>query len=527
MGKQTFSTIMACTGASYGAVTAQMMSRGAMDYSLTGEGEVTYWRMKHDTCTNFALEIIGQDMQNVQFGKTGSVTLTRTGDLIHRQFLSIDLPGLFPIMENAALVNQPYAYVLDKTVLSGIDIASSADGQDSIDNVYMPQEELDTGLTGTIRGFYAHYTNAVGFAMIKAASLVIGNTVMDTLEGEYMYMLDELMGKSGKRLQDQIGKFETREQLIAYSRLPNRLYVPLPFWYTQVAGNALSMVSMSLNGVVLNVTFRELKDLIIVSNANVKVNKATATGADSGVLLSAQDLSVCVMTEFVFLDLGERAKFNEGMFDQLITQMQARPNTGMIGNATLQINLPFNHPVIELIFAVRLSRNAEANKWFDFSRVAPSSGRGYDADKPASILPPLMPQTEGTFDALNTVVPDDAGRYALNDYVTVHADPIVSVSLRVNSIPRFNTQEAKFFRQAIPGMHHSAIPKNFIYNYSFALFPEEPSPSASLNWGRVDSVDMTWTMHPSLIGEALDCFVYARNWNVFSYTDHTAGTLFL
>ncbi|NBW81790.1 hypothetical protein EBR21_08545, partial [bacterium] len=86
--------------------------------------------------------------------------------------------------------------MLDEDVTDGTNIATDATGE--IDNVYMPQAELDTGLTGTIRGFYAHYTNAVGFAMIKAASLVIGNTVMDTLEGEYMYMLDELMGKSGK-----------------------------------------------------------------------------------------------------------------------------------------------------------------------------------------------------------------------------------------------------------------------------------------------------------------------------------------
>lgn len=517
-------------GATQGGAITQIVARGAADFHLTNAATVTYWRLKHSTHTNFATEPIQQAFANtVQFGgATATITLNRTGDLIYRQYVVVELPGLFPAVSPGTTTS--YAYVLD---------ALSSAGSD-----YMPDPELQAGLTNPLGGYYAHWVNAVGFALLKAVRLIVGGHVIDTLYSDYLYMYEELSGKAGKRLQDMIGKFETREQLIAYSRRPQRLYVPLPFWYSQVAGNALSLVSLAFHGVQLAVDFQALNKLIICSNRDMIVYKSNADGSSSNRELADTDLQACIQTEYVYLDISERARFANGLFDQLIHTVQFHQQTTT--EASISMNLLFNHPVIELIFATRLNANATANKQFDYSRVGPSQGSGAYAGSSTSFptAVALQPQTEGTFDVLvqsETTGADDyatgaalttpnlvsnSGMYNLGDVVTVNADPLVEVGLLVNSVPRFAAMEGKWFRQVQPWQHHSNVPKGFIYCFSFALHPEEPNPSGSLNWSRLDSVVMSLTFHADIVGHGLTVLVFARNWNVFSYVDGIGGNKF-
>jgi len=516
------------TGATCGGAVTQMVSRGISDFHLTSASQITYWRLKHSTHTNFATEPIQQSFSNtVQFGgPTATVVLNRTGDMIHRQYIVVDLPGLYPVQEEG--YQTPYAYVLSGTLDSDVN--------------YMPEDEEQAGLTNPLGGYYAHWVNAVGFALLKTVRLIVGGHVIDTLYADYMYMYDELCGKPGKRLQDMIGKYESREQLIAYSRYPQRLYVPLPFWYTQVAGNALALVSMAFHGVSLAVDFQALEKLLIVSNRDVRIYKSNEDGTSTGTAVLASDLSACVQTEYVYLDVTERNHFAEGLFDQLIHQVQPYTVSHSQG-AVAQLTLMFNHPVIELIFACRLKVNEQANRQFDYSRVGPSEG-GYgthqhDTDPLYSTKQVLQPQTEGTFDILVSPMNEDqtadngandliheAGRYGLAEVVTVNADPIIEVGLRVNNLQRFNNMEGKYFRSVQPYQHHSCIPKGFIYNYCFALHPDEPNPSGSLNFSRLDSCILELTLHETLVAVDVTFIVYARNWNVFSYIDGIGGSKF-
>jgi hypothetical protein len=502
------------SGATQGGAITQIVARGAADFHLTGAATITYWRLKHSTHTNFATEPIQQAFQNtVQFGgATATITLNRTGDLIHRQYVVVDIPGLYPKVE--AGYTTPYAYVLDGSATSG--------------GSYMPDPETSAQLTNPLGGFYAHWVNAVGFALLKAVRLIIGGHVIDTIYAEYLYSFEELAGKPGKRLQDMVGKFETREQLIAYSRRPQRLYVPLPFWYSQVAGNALSLVSLAFHGVQLAVDFEELKNLIIVSNVDIKVNKTTDAGADSNRELADTDLKACIQTEYVYLDVAERNRFAEGMFDQLIHTVQWHQTTHANG-AQAQLNLLFNHPVMELIFMARLKANETANKWFDFSRVGPAAGSGKYTGTGSSFPTAVAftPQTEGTFEVIgDTSLVSLNGMYNLGDVVTVNADPIIEVGLKVNNLNRFAPMEGKYFRQVQPYQHHTNVPKGYIYNYSFALHPEEPNPSGALNWSRLDSVIMDLTLHADIVGHEVTILVFGRNWNVFSYVEGIGGSKF-
>jgi len=530
------------TGATSGGPVTQIVARGTADYHLTGAATVTFWRLKHSTHTNHACEHVRQnfDSGTVAFGSSVTARLGRTGDLIHKQYVEINLPGLYPVVSAGHTTN--YAYVLEE-------LAADAGGD------YMPDAELQAGLTNALGGFYCHWTNAVGFALLKRIQLIIGNHQIDQLTSEYMYAWEELSGKAGKRMADMIGRFETREQLIAYSRTPQILYVPLPFWYTQVAGNSLALVSLAFHGVQVSVQFRELEKLIIVSNRDIVVhNVPTDNGVTDGQPVTKANLNACMVTQYVYLDVAERSRFAEGLFDQLITTMQCQYQETT--NTTLDLDLNFNHPMLELIMMVRLEANEMANRFFDFSRVGPSTGSGRYRSNDGKGFPTavaLLPQTEGAFDLLiepetigvgaglsdgeandawiaaagtSTGGPNlvsNNGMYNLSEVVTVNADPVRTINLTVNGSDRFQHDDAQFFRQVTCYEAHTHIPSNYIYTYNFALYPEEPNPSGALNFSRLDNVKLRMVFHPSLAGHNLQFFLFGRSWNVFSYVDGIGG----
>ena len=60
--------------------------------------------------------------------------------------------------------------------------------------------------------------------------------------------------------------------------------------------------------------------------------------------------------------------------------------------------------------------------------------------------------------------------------------------IQLDGYDRFDRRDAGYFRLVQPYQHHTVIPNNsFIYNYCFALRPEELQPSGSLNASRIDS----------------------------------------
>jgi len=65
-----------------------------------------------------------------------------------------------------------------------------------------------------------------------------------------------------------------------------------------------------------------------------------------------------------------------------------------------------------------------------------------------------------------------------------------------------------------------------VYCYSFAINPEEPQPSGSANFSRIDNVTLILTLQDQLVDEECKIIVFGRNWNVFRYRQGLGGTAF-
>jgi len=466
-----------CAGATAGGTLTELIALGAADRYLTMNATITFWRYRYNKYTNFSMESIEQPFSsNVAFSSEVQAILNRTGDLIYFQYVVIDLPGITAVTPTPGVCGigqqqfpccnpcDPCGDGPGPQCVCCPPASSPMDEDIGLDQL----DDIDT-CTGLSRP-WAHWVNAVGQFLIKRACLVIGGQVIDTVYSDYMFMWEELAGRPGARLTEMIGKRFTRAQLVADSQEDRRLYVPLPFFYTKTSGNALPMVSLQFHGVQIHVCFEDLQRSIQVSDCGVLVVKCGDCQP-----LTANDLNARLDTTYVYLDVAERDRFAVGSFEQLIDQVQIYSICTKSCQIRMQLN--FNHPVIELIWAVRRRCQDMCNNHFNYS-----------------------------------------GKWG--------KDPITRVHLRFNNLPRFTGREAKYFRLVQPYQYHTNIPDSFVYVFSFALHPEDCQPSGSVNFSRIDNVELVLEIQDALSDEELQVLVFARNWNIFRYREGLGGIAF-
>jgi hypothetical protein len=480
---------------SQGGALTQLIALGAADRYLTQNANITYWRHRYNRYTNFAMEPIEQQFNtSVGFGQETQITLNRTGDLIFYTYVVARIPGIIGRRSNDQPTKNFPAVLPSEACNSCGDLNDVMTAPPCV-----PEEMIQSG--------YAHYTNAIGQWLVQRASITIGGQVIDTLYADYLYMWEELSGKPGKRLEEMIGKEYSVPDLVRASSMTRRLYIPLPFWFSSpnASGNALPVVSLQFHGIQMQVRFAELQTCIqtschqapILENGQsvqpdrpyVQVYQNSPDGV--GAQIENSSLQASIETTYIFLDIEERDRFATGSFEQLITQVQYYQQTTS-GTQDIRINLNFNHPVIELIWAVRRECLRKANSNFEYY--------GYG----------------GT-------------------------DPIDKVSLKLNNLPRFQERDGRYFRLVQPWQYHTNIPSTFIYVYSFALYPEEPQPSGSCNFSRIDNIDLEFKLNrppnppkplsatycnTSLDTTDVQVIVFARNYNILRLREGLGGLAF-
>ena len=468
-----------CIGMSTGAVLTQIAATGSADRHLTHDPDTTFWRFKYAKHTPFALEAIEQNFQgSVSFGTSTQVTLNRTGDLIYYMYVVVDLPGIvagtsdcgtglnYPVVDQCDPCGDgPTPYLSCSTCTS-----TTTEDED-------PDQDADCDFdscTG-IEGPYCLWINAIGQYIVERACLSIGGQQINALYNTYLFMWEEVAGKPGKRLTEMIGKRYTTAQLVEDSKFDRRLYVPLPWWFARSSGNALPLTSLQFHGVQVNVCFANL-----INCVQRNCTTTVPVRASDCAVLSSSMLAASLLTTYVYLDIEERDRFATGQFEQLVHQLQRYTTTTNQNQIRMQLN--FNHPIIELIWAVRRECQELKNNWFNFG-----------------------------------------GEHG--------QDPITFVSLRLNNNSRFNSCEGRYFRLVQPYENHSLIPDSFVYSYSFALHPESAHPTGSINASRIDNIEMILDLQvpsstdPNTTGNRT-IIVYARNWNVLRFREGLGGVTY-
>jgi len=195
----------------------QLVAYGAQDVYLTGNPQITFFKVVYKRHTNFAMEAIQQTFSGaVGFGNTIYCQISRNGDLIHRAYLQVELPP-----------------------------------------------------TGTDD----KYVNYVGLRLLKSVSIEIGGQQIDKHYADWLYIWNELSLPVGKR--------SAWEFMVGADSDVTKggaiLYIPLEFWFCRNIGLALPLIALQYHEVKIKIEFENMNNCLY--KLDTSVPKKTITPA--------------------------------------------------------------------------------------------------------------------------------------------------------------------------------------------------------------------------------------------------------
>ena len=255
----------------------QLVAYGAQDIYLTGNPQITFFKVVYRRHTNFSMEAIQQTFSGSVTSSASSVTATisRNGDLVSRLWLDVKLPAA------------------------------------SVDAV----------------GTYLNWTNNTGHALIKEVELEIGGQRIDRQYGQWLDIWNELTDHDESEwtgLNKHAAKDSYLKSASALNLPQTRLYVPLKFWFCCNPGLALPLIALQYHEVKVKLSTRSMGGL---------VNK------DGGTLSASTDPEVKLWADYIYLDTDERRRFAQVSHEYLIEQVQ-REQATMSTSQKINFNHP-------------------------------------------------------------------------------------------------------------------------------------------------------------------------------------------
>jgi hypothetical protein len=497
----------------------QLVAYGAQDIYLTGNAQITFFKVVYRRHTNFSMESIEQTFNGqADFGKKVTATISRNGDLIHRVYLQVTLPAVVPSGDNNSF----------------------------------------------------RWLNWLGHVLVKNVEVEIGGQRIDKHYGDWMHIWNELTQTAGHQAgyANMVGNVPRLTQPVsggspAESMPQTTLFVPLQFWFCRNPGLALPLIALQYHEVKINLEFRNVEDCIW----------------KRGTVATPQLVAASLWVDYIYLDTDERRRFAQVSHEYLIEQLQFTGDES-VSTTSNKIKLNFNHPVKELVWVVQPDSNVDRTatsavggpQWFNYTdRVdetyfsgTPSDPLGGGMGGASSLvgnfpysLPlfgtasnPVTPPTQlsGFTNVANAgdsnVNPGDVNWSAdtlnFGDLISGSVadgwnanlrvfdkgeNPVATAKLQLNGHDRFYEREGRYFNLVQPFQHHENVPSTGINVYSFALKPEEHQPSGTCNFSRIDNatLQLTLTSQATKAGRPCKVRIYAVNYNVLRIMSGMGG----
>ena len=540
----------------------QLVAYGAQDVYLTGNPQITFWKVTYRRHTNFAMESIEQTFNGqADFGRRVTCTISRNGDLAYRTYLQVTLPEINQDMknQNGQVGQGVYARWLDfpgEQLISQVEVEI---GGQRIDRQYGDWMHIWNQLTLTSeqqRGYYK----------------MVGNTTQLTF----------ITDPSFSAVDGPCDSNAPRQVCAPRNALPETtLYVPFQFWYCRNPGLALPLIALQYHEVKINLDIRPIDECLWAvsslscstgSNSNMKVTQA----------YNQSLVAASLYVDYVFLDTDERRRMAQNPHEYLIEQLQFTGDES-VGSSSNKIKLNFNHPCKELIWVVQPDENVDYCSALDCNSLLFKTlgAQPFNYTDAVDALPNAIHafggpdggvvgngsgvngantffiDASGVFnDAGATGVTEglwwnqpgnsyngaelgqtgisnsgvsDAGTFVLTETsLDLHCwgeNPVVTAKLQLNGQDRFSEREGTYFDLVQPYQHHTRNPDTGINVYSFALRPEEHQPSGSCNFSRIDNATLQLVLSNSTVEgtKTAKVRVYATNYNVLRVMSGMGG----
>jgi len=272
----------------------QLVAYGAQDIYLTGNPQITFFKVVYRRHTNFSMESIKQTF-NGQVGavpSTVTATISRNGDLVHRMWLDVT---------------------------------------------------MDSQQRGSGSG-YSNWTNNTGHAFVKECEIEIGGQRIDRHYSQWLDVYNELTDHEES---EWIGlnKHATKNVYLKSGGATGmnshlQLYIPLQFWFCRNPGLALPLIALQYHEVKVKLTTRGMDGLVNGDSSLNTTGHQKPTDCD-------------LYCDYIYLDTDERRRFAQVSHEYLIEQVQKESKTTTVAKSAVNLSLNFNHPVKELIWVAQ------------------------------------------------------------------------------------------------------------------------------------------------------------------------------
>ena len=456
----------------------QLVAYGAQDVYLTGNPQITFFKVVYRRHTNFAMEAIENPFNGApNFGKKVTCTIQRNGDLIYRMYLQATLPSV-----------------------------SLATGDGS--------------------GAQFRWLNWPGHNLVKNVEIEIGGQRIDKQYGDWLHVWTELTQEAGKQAGDakMVGNVPQLVNTLIQggegcdsfcgSGVPNSseeivscspeytLYIPLQFWFNRHPGLALPLIALQYHEVRINLEFNTINNMCWDITPSLTSNTHTIRDRVSNSGLVAASLYV----DYIYLDTDERRKFAQVAHEYLIETLQFTGGESITSTAN-KIKLNFNHPCKELIWVVQRDSYVSCDD---------------------TVVNPYKGQQPFNYSDWWDRACLESGYSVTRVEGMAGYNPVVTALLQLNGHDRFTVREGRYFNEVQPFQHHTNVPAVGINVYSFALQPEQHQPSGTCNLSRIDNTTLQLTVSNNAVGATVSSTVrvYATNYNVLRIMSGMGGLAF-
>jgi hypothetical protein len=292
----------------------QLVAYGAQDVYLSGNPQITFFKVVYRRHSNFSMESIQQIFSGTtELGNRVTATISRNGDLIHKMYVESDVV--------VRLDNSFYG-----------------------EWVYL-----------------VPVNNKFGHSLIKEVEIEIGGQLIDKHYSLWLDIWAELTVDTNKKKgYDYMTtiKLPPQDELRYNVPFTSKIYTPLQFWFCRNPGLALPLIALQYHEIKINILFETAN---VLNNKHPSEFAGTiigithpadnlANGMPGDVVMIEPNINASLWVDYIYLDTDERRRFAQVSHEYLIEQLQF---TGSESAKTNQHRLNFNHPVKELIWVER------------------------------------------------------------------------------------------------------------------------------------------------------------------------------
>ena len=438
----------------------QLVAYGAQNIYLNGNPKLSFFKKVYKTHTNFSMESIRINLSKNIINFNESTTVSARID------------------RNADMINNMYFVFSLPTIFKFTD-----------DNDV--KEKFN-------------YVRNIGEMIIDHCYINIGGNIIDKQYGEWMHIWNELSIFASKRYgydklignvpelysPDDHGYYE-KDDIQIYKR---KIYVPLKFWFNKTPGLALPLISMQYHQVDIVFELRPFSNLFTINDKKPSIEgfrKYFSNVLDDSQSNIKSEMYLDI--NYIFLDTDERTYFAINSLDYLIEQVTKIEYKSVKQHNILDLQL--HNPVKELIWVLSRDDKVEQNRWFDY----------IDWDYHSYKI---------RIDHNNTEVTDSDR----------NGEIMRNAKIMFNGLDRIEIKDNYYYNLIQPYQHHTFIPKEGIYVYSFSLYPENFQPSGCCNMSQINKIQLYLeTIKPLADDYNYDISIYAVNYNFLRITAGLAG----